>query len=184
MATILHRHRDCGQPDRLANLAAIAEIYGRTIHDLRRDCVAGTLGSSIGLGCMIDRQSAAASGALLLLAVAMANPALAQTPATAAVAAGSTQTSRSGAVVLPSLAAAATTSATASATAAITPTSGGGSAAGGFSSLSASSAASTSRSAPATATASNPAPAWLLCPPPGAVGSPPFVVGTDLSCAP
>jgi hypothetical protein len=28
------------------------------------------------------------------------------------------------------------------------------------------------------------APAWLLCPPPGATGSEPFVAGTDLSRAP
>jgi hypothetical protein len=93
----------------------------------------------------------------LLLSVAQPTPAAAQT------------------------AAATGTAATAQSATARTGASGSGRA--GLSSAGASgSAAGTSGSA-ATARA-NSAPAWVLCPPPGASGAEPFVDGTNLSCAP
>jgi hypothetical protein len=150
---------------------------------LRRRCPTGMLGlhvpdaEAIGLGFVITgterRERAAAGGGKrrprflvslrpvmrlwigLAFSVALTAPAAAQAVATTAPAAAGSSASASG----PGLSTApAATVGTSSSTAGSTAT--------------------------APAAASNVAPAWILCLPPGATGEQPFLEGTDLSCAP
>jgi hypothetical protein len=125
---------------------------------------------------------------VLFLCVALTGAAAAQTAGSS----GAGLATPSGAVQLPSSALASSTAATSSGASAAVGSSGAGSAAGAGSARSGTSttAASSgqagsggSAGAGAPASSGN-APAWLLCPPPGATGIAPLLAGTSLSCAP
>ena len=83
------------------------------------------------------------------------------------------------------------TTAAASGTSSVAGVASGGGAAGNRSTtLGGTGAAPSARAASggsagsATTAPASGAPAWVVCPPPGALGTQPFVAGTDLSCAP
>jgi len=129
----------------------------------------------------------------LLFSVVLADPAAAQSSGVA----GTNLANPYDAVSLPTATATQTSAATTTGTAATSggSTTGGSSATGstiGTQPSTAPTAGSTSSarttvggsSATGTAAVSNGVPAWVLCPPAGATGLEPFVVGTSLSCAP
>jgi hypothetical protein len=133
----------------------------------------------------------------LLLWVALIFSAAAQTAGTTGGVAGTNLANPYGAVSLPTGIATQTSSATttgaaaASAGSATGSSAATGSASGTQSSTlgaagSTSSARTTSGGSSATGTAgvSTNVPAWILCPPAGAMGLEPFVAGTGLSCTP
>jgi hypothetical protein len=118
----------------------------------------------------------------LLFSVVVADAGAAQTSGIA----GTTQANPYGALTLPGTTVTPSTAATAPSVSAASTSSGGSSGGGAGSSAAATSPASSGSAAAGTAarSTSNNVRAWLLCPPSGATGVPPFLTGTDLSCAP
>lgn len=114
----------------------------------------------------------------LLLTIAVAGPALAQTAGPATRTNPAPGPNQGNPVSLPSIASGATPVPATTAAAAAGGAGGGRSAAGGGGSAGASNSGGSGGGPSASA------PAWLLCPPPGATAIAPFVAGTDLSCAP
>jgi len=124
-----------------------------------------------------------------LFSLMLAGPAAAQTAATTGGVAGTSLANPYGALTLPGTTTPSSGAAGQGSSTASTSSAGGsGSGAGAGSGASAATGAPASSRSAVTGTAarsgSSNVPAWLLCPPPGATGTAPFVTGTDLSCAP
>jgi len=125
----------------------------------------------------------------LLFLIVLARVAPAQTAATTGGVAGTSLANPYGALTLPGTTTPSSGAAGQGSSTASTSSAGGsGSGAGAGSGASAATGAPASSRSAVTGTAarsgSSNVPAWLLCPPPGATGTAPFVTGTDLSCAP
>src|SRR5271167_3206523 len=135
-----------------------------------------------------------------LIWIAVAIPALAQTAATpgsvtsngiVTLGTGTSVSAGSSTIANPATATQATpgttTGGSATGSAGGAPSTGGasGGASGSRSSTTSSSGANSGGSSGSAATApSISVPAWVLCPPSGALGLQPFLAGTDISCAP
>jgi hypothetical protein len=191
---------------RVTNIAAVsrADVWSPTRITSRRAAQGLTAGHDA--GCVAPMIGAVRYA--VLVSIAAAFPALAQTAATpGGVTRNGTVTLGTGTSVSAVSPATSGTPAAATQATATTTTGGsttvsaggapstGGASGGGASgsrsstsgisgSPSSSRAASGGSSGSATTAPSSSAPAWVLCPPSGASGMQPFLAGTDLSCAP